>query len=78
VGALLVRERGHRSDTPPLVLLGRRDAKRALCPDMWDMLGGHLEPGETSEAGAGLGAPGGGGYDPNKVAVARRVPRTFL
>jgi mutator protein MutT len=49
VGAVLVRERGHRRDKPPLVLLGRRAAGRVFYPDVWDVPGGHLEPGETSE-----------------------------
>jgi len=49
VGAVLVRDPDDRRDASPLVLLGKRDAKRALYPDVWDVLGGHLEPGETSE-----------------------------
>ena len=48
VGAVLLRERGHRRDKPPLVLLGRRAAGRVFYPDVWDVPGGHLEPGETS------------------------------
>jgi mutator protein MutT len=31
------------------VLLGRRAPHRRICPDSWDMIGGHLEPGETLE-----------------------------
>ena len=31
------------------VLLGRRAPHRRICPDTWDMIGGHLEPGETLE-----------------------------
>ena len=50
VGAVLVRERDDgRSDASPLVLLGRREAGRAFYPGVWDVLGGHLEPGETTE-----------------------------
>jgi 8-oxo-dGTP diphosphatase len=50
VGAVLVRERDDdRRDASPLVLLGRREAGRAFYPDVWDVLGGHLEPGETTE-----------------------------
>jgi 8-oxo-dGTP diphosphatase len=49
VGAVLVRERSNNRDEPPLVLLGKRGAERAFYPDVWDVLGGHLEPGETSE-----------------------------
>ena len=49
MGAVLVRERDARSDGSPLVLLGKRKAKRAFYSDVWDVLGGHLEPGETSE-----------------------------
>jgi 8-oxo-dGTP diphosphatase len=49
VGAVLVRERGDRGDALPLVLLGRRRAGREFYPGVWDVLGGHLEPGETAE-----------------------------
>jgi 8-oxo-dGTP diphosphatase len=42
VGALLVRHCGG-----PEILLGKRAADRALAPDMWDVPGGHCEPGET-------------------------------
>lgn len=49
VGAALVRERDHRSGKPTLVLLGKRNSNRAHYPDVWDVLGGHLEPGETPE-----------------------------
>lgn len=49
VGAVLVRRRDDRGDAPPLVLLGKRDTKRASYPGVWDVLGGHLEPGETPE-----------------------------
>jgi hypothetical protein len=46
VGAVLVRERDDdRHDASLLVLLGRREAGRAFYPDVWDVLGGHLEPG---------------------------------
>ena len=49
VGAVLVRCEGRRRDGPPLVLLGKREAKRAFYPNVWDVLGGHLEPGEAAE-----------------------------
>ena len=49
MGAVLVRNRDRRPDGPPLVLLGKREAKRAFYPGVWDVLGGHLEPGETAE-----------------------------
>ena len=42
VGALLVRHRGG-----PQILLGKRAADRSLAPDVWDLPGGHCEPGET-------------------------------
>jgi 8-oxo-dGTP diphosphatase len=29
------------------VLLGRRAPHRRVCPDTWDLIGGHVEPGET-------------------------------
>lgn len=31
------------------VLLGRRAATRSFYPDVWDIFGGHLEPGEGPE-----------------------------
>jgi mutator protein MutT len=31
------------------VLLGRRASHRRICPNTWDLIGGHLEPGETLE-----------------------------
>ena len=49
VGAVLARGSEGRGDAPPLVLLGKRDARRAFYPNVWDLLGGHLEPGETFE-----------------------------
>ena len=50
MGAVLVRERDDdRHAASSLVLLGRREAGRAFYPDVWDVLGGHLEPGETTE-----------------------------
>ena len=49
MGALLVRRAGHGRDGSPLLLLGRRAASREFYPDVWDVLGGHLEPGETGE-----------------------------
>jgi len=42
VGALLVRD--------GKLLLGLRSPARRLCPDCWDVIGGHVEPGETPEA----------------------------
>ncbi|WP_064748290.1 NUDIX domain-containing protein [Lysobacter antibioticus] len=41
VGALLMRD--------GLVLLGLRAGFKRLAPNRWDMLGGHVEPGETPE-----------------------------
>ena len=31
------------------ILLGQRAAQRVLYPDVWDMFGGHMEPGEGQE-----------------------------
>ena len=31
------------------ILLGKRSATRAFYPDVWDMFGGHVEPGEGHE-----------------------------
>ncbi|MGH8082378.1 MAG: NUDIX domain-containing protein [Lysobacter sp.] len=41
VGGLLVRD--------GRVLLGRRSAHKQMAPNRWDMLGGHVEPGEGLE-----------------------------
>jgi 8-oxo-dGTP pyrophosphatase MutT (NUDIX family) len=41
VGALIVRN--------GMLLLGRRSSEKAICPDMWDVIGGHVEAGETFE-----------------------------
>lgn len=49
VGAVLVRYPAARDDDSPRVLLGKRAAKRAFYPGVWDVLGGHLEAGETAE-----------------------------
>ena len=49
VGAVLILTRDRRRGGPPLVLLGKRDPKRAFYPGAWDVLGGHLEPGENAE-----------------------------
>lgn len=50
MGAVLVREcDDDRHAASSLVLLGRREAGRAFYPGVWDVLGGHLEPGETTE-----------------------------
>jgi mutator protein MutT len=29
------------------ILLGKRAAHKQICPNKWDIVGGHLEPGET-------------------------------
>jgi 8-oxo-dGTP diphosphatase len=31
------------------ILLGRRSAERVFYPDVWDLFGGHVEPGEQRE-----------------------------
>jgi 8-oxo-dGTP pyrophosphatase MutT (NUDIX family) len=41
VGAVLVRD--------GTLLLGLRSPARRLCPNCWDTIGGHVEPGETVE-----------------------------
>jgi mutator protein MutT len=33
-----------------MILLGKRSAGRAFFPDVWDVFGGHVEPGEGLEA----------------------------
>ncbi len=42
VGGLLVRH--------GRVLLGKRSPQRTLAPNVWDVFGGHVEPGESAEA----------------------------
>ena len=49
VGAVLIRVVDHGREESALVLLGRQVANREFYPDVWDVLGGHLEPGETRE-----------------------------
>jgi 8-oxo-dGTP diphosphatase len=41
VGGLLVRN--------GRLLLGRRSPDKRLCPNAWDLLGGHVETGETEQ-----------------------------
>jgi 8-oxo-dGTP diphosphatase len=41
VAALIIRSQK--------ILLGLRSATRAFYPDVWDMFGGHVEPGERHE-----------------------------
>jgi 8-oxo-dGTP diphosphatase len=42
VGGLLVRD--------GTLLLGKRSPQRILAPNVWDVFGGHVEPGESAEA----------------------------
>src|SRR2546429_7543057 len=42
VGALIF-------DAQDRLLIQRRSAQRALFPNCWDIVGGHVEPGETPE-----------------------------
>jgi 8-oxo-dGTP diphosphatase len=44
VGALVLQHDGQ-----PRILLGKRTACRAFYPNVWDMPGGHCEPGEALE-----------------------------
>ncbi len=46
VGAVLVRNQDRHRDDPPLALLGKREAKRAFYPGMWDVLGGTWSRGK--------------------------------
>jgi 8-oxo-dGTP diphosphatase len=41
VGALIVRD--------GMLLLGRRSPGKLVCPDAWDVIGGHVEAGEAFE-----------------------------
>ena len=38
-----------RGRAAPRILLGKRAAGRPFYPDLWDLPGGHCEPGETPE-----------------------------
>lgn len=42
IAVALIRQSGQ-------VLLGRRSPQRALFPDVWDLFGGHVEPGEAHQ-----------------------------
>ena len=42
VGGLLVRH--------GTLLLGKRSPQRTLAPNVWDVFGGHVEPGESAKA----------------------------
>ena len=44
VGALVARDEGEVR-----ILLGHRSASRAFFPNVWDVPGGHCEPGESRE-----------------------------
>jgi mutator protein MutT len=48
-GGVLIRAVDHGRDESALVLLGGRAANREFYPDVWDVPGGHIEPGETGE-----------------------------
>lgn len=61
VGALLWR-RGR-------VLLGLRAAHKRLAPNCWDMLGGHVEPGETPEQALWRELREEAGIDPPELAT---------
>jgi 8-oxo-dGTP diphosphatase len=41
VGAILARD--------GMLLLGRRAPTKRVCPELWDVIGGHVEAGETFE-----------------------------
>ena len=41
VAALIIRD--------DRILLGRRSVRRAFYPDVWDLFGGHVEPGEQHD-----------------------------
>jgi 8-oxo-dGTP diphosphatase len=49
VGAMLFRAADRGRDESAFVLLGGRAANREFYPDLWNVLGGHLEPAETTE-----------------------------
>ncbi len=44
---MLVRVAGGLIVKAGAVLLGRRAPDRRICPSTWDLIGGHLEPGES-------------------------------
>jgi 8-oxo-dGTP diphosphatase len=44
---LIVRVAGGLIVKAGAVLLGRRAPHKRICPSTWDLIGGHLEPGES-------------------------------
>lgn len=41
IGALIVQQQ--------MILLGKRSAERSFYPNVWDVFGGHVEPGESDQ-----------------------------
>jgi 8-oxo-dGTP pyrophosphatase MutT (NUDIX family) len=58
------------------ILLGKRAPHRASCPNCWDVIGGHVEPGETIEQALVREAEEETGLTPLRfVSAGRLQPR---
>lgn len=65
VGALIVRRK--------MILLGRRAPERQLYPGVWDIFGGHLEPGERRHQTLGRELREELGIDPRRWAYLQTL-----
>jgi len=57
------------------ILLGKRAPDRTSCPNCWDVIGGHVEPGETVEQALIREAEEETGLTPLRFVPAGRLQR---
>ena len=57
------------------ILLGKRSPHRTSCPDCWDVIGGHVEPGEMVEQALIREAEEETGLTPLRFMPAGRMDR---
>ena len=57
------------------ILLGKRAPDRTSCPDCWDVIGGHVEPGESVEQALIREAEEETGLTPVRFVPAGRIER---